>query len=194
MSGVARRLFWITCVAVALTATARDGHAQEPGAPAGEEQGKWAPEAKTLEIMATPLFGEPSIPQGGWAEALVRITNRGKAPVAGTVFISSTMTPMSGSASRSRAPFSVGVSATVSLQLPLRVGEYNEPLVRVLNAAGKVILEQALTRSSVNNTVLVDVAKASALGSALDGVTVGSRNDPWAVEFRGWPTGASPTT
>ncbi|MBW2459754.1 MAG: hypothetical protein JRI68_35010, partial [Deltaproteobacteria bacterium] len=194
MKGRGLRLLLAALLAVAWMSQTSIGLAQPQGEVAGPGQDKWAPEAKTLEVMVAPVFGDPSIPQGGWTEVLVRITNRGKAPVAGNVTIASGMVPMRVSASRSRAPFSVGVGATVSLHLPVRVGEYNDPRVEVLNAAGKIIVEHALTRSHVNGTLLVDVAKASALGAALRSVPVGSRNDPWAVEFRGYPTATAPTT
>ncbi len=194
MRGLGPRLLLAALLAVAWLTQTSVGLAQ-PSAPAeGVEQDKWAPEAKTLEILVEPVFGAPSIPQGGWTEVLVRITNRGKAPVAGKVTVSAGTTPMRVSARGSLAPFSVGVGATVRLHLPVRVGEYYEPLVRVLNGAGKTIVEQPLRRAHVNGTLLVDVAKASALGAALRSIPVGSRNDPWAVEFRGYPTSAGPTT
>jgi hypothetical protein len=161
----------------------------------GEGGGGSAAKKAQLDIVAVPLFGEGTLPPGGWGEVLVRIQNIGTEPREGEAIVLGNMAQRSSrSFTRTSAPFTVGVGAQVSLRIPARVSDYDNPGVRVVNKAGEVLYERTINRADDNRTVLIDVARTSPLGVALSGVAVGSRNDPWAPVFRGYPmhgTGAS---
>lgn len=163
---------------------------------AQQGQGGGGEAPPSLDIMVVPIFGPTTLPPGGWGEVLVRIQNNGKDPYEGQVVAFGGYSRHRDQAySRTTAPFSVGVGAQVSLRLPVRVSELDQPAVKVLSADDKVLFEQQLNRADDNRTLLVDVSRASALGAALRGVAVGSSNDPWAPTFRGHPTsGAASTT
>src|SRR5690606_28223169 len=94
--------------------------------------------------------------------------------------------------SSSDAPFSAGAGATVSLRIPVRVSEAEDPAVRVFDEEGSQIFQQVFGRVTDNRSILVDVAKTSALGAALRGMVVGSRNDPFASPW-GYPSSAAST-
>lgn len=148
---------------------------------------------ETLEIVTTPMFGPGSLPPGGWGEVLVRITNRGKDAYRGKVTVYGGLSAWSDDQrSSSDAPFSAGAGATVSLRIPVRVSEAEDPAVRVFDEEGSQIFQQVFGRVTDNRSILVDVAKTSALGAALRGMVVGSRNDPFASPW-GYPSSAAST-
>jgi hypothetical protein len=149
---------------------------------------------ETLEIVSTPIFGPGSLPPGGWGEVLVRITNRGKEPYRGKVTIYGGLSTWSDNQrSSSDAPFSAGAGATISLRIPVRVSESEDPAVRVYDEQGEQIFQQAFSRVGDNRSILVDVAKTSALGAGLRGVLVGSRNDPFGNPWGAYPSSAAST-
>ncbi len=135
-----------------------------------------APDRGKLDIVAVPVFGPPSVWPGAWTELLVRIHNRGSEPARGQVIAEGSANH---DAMQSRAPFHVNPGASVSLRVPVIVGEWLDPMVEVHSEAGARLYLQGFPRTSDNRTLLVDVARASALGAALRTVVVGSRNDPW---------------
>ena len=146
---------------------------------------------RKLDIVAMPVFGPVSLPAGGWGEVVVRIDNHGTEPAQGEVVAHAGTAPFSGGvSSRSTAPYSVGAGAAVSVRVPVRLALYSDPQVEVRAADGVLLHEQTFMRVADNHTLLVDVARASALGAALRGIPVGSIHDPWASAMRGW----APTT
>ena len=152
------------------------------------------PIAGSLEIMAMPIFGPASLAHGGWAELLVRIENRGEALEQGEVIVSGGYGSLDGEeTAKSFAPFAVSAGATVSLRIPSRIGMYVEPRVVVWTGADKRY-QQSFVRSGDNDTLLVDVARTSVLGTHIDHVSVGSRNDPWGSVMRGSMPSHSATT
>jgi hypothetical protein len=175
---------------LALPSLARAGEAPLPPNPADKPQ----MQPSLLQISAAPLFGSASVPQGGWTELLVTITNGGQAAAEGEVVVYGAHTRWGSTVgNESHAPYAVSVGATVSLRIPVRLGMAGDPLARVLDHQGRPLFEQGFTRNADNSTLLIDCAPASALGAALDNVTVGSRNDPWGRDFRGYssPVGAT---
>ncbi len=137
-----------------------------------------------LEIVAMPVFGNASLPPGGWGEVIVRITNKGGEPAKGQVKVFGGLhrgTKEGGNFTLT--PYAAAAGSTVSLRIPMRVSERDNPLVRVYDANTKIVFEQGFQPAGDNRTLLVNVAKASVLGAALRGVPAGSGNDPW-----GWDT------
>ena len=145
-----------------------------------------------LEIIAMPVFGNASLPIGGWTEIIVRITNKGSEQEKGTVKIFGGLHRKNKeNGNYTVAPYGAAAGATVSLRVPVRVSERDNPLLRVYNDDDDVIFEQNFPPSVDNRTLLVNVAKASVLGAALRGIPAGARNDPWAAH--GYNHLASPT-
>ncbi|MBW2528026.1 MAG: hypothetical protein JRI23_27845 [Deltaproteobacteria bacterium] len=180
-----------------LSATAR-AQPQDPAGTDGAGGGGSALQTKSLHVEARPLLGPASLCPGGWGEVLVRIANSGGAKATGQVSVLAAGTAYGGSFGSddsSRAPFAVAAGATVSLRIPIRVAEHDEPLVRVVGDGGRKIHEQSLQRASGYDALLVDVSQASALGAALRGMPVPARNDPYGSPYasRAWggPSGAS---
>jgi len=150
-----------------------------------------AARARKLDIAALPVFGPASLPAGGWGEVVVRVDNRGEEPAQGEVSVTGTMVLSSTqNTPHSSAPFAVGVGASVSVRVPIRLADFSDSVVRVRSDDGVLLHEQTFVRVADNQTLLVDVARASALGAALRGVPVGSSHDPWAASVRGY----APTT
>ena len=151
------------------------------------------PDPGSLDIVAVSTFGQHTLPPAGWGEIVVRIQNHGSEPEAGLITVLGDGGHVDDDGSRSTAPFSCGAGASVTLRVPLRVSDYQDPLVWISDDAGKTLYKQTLVRATDNRTLLVDVAKASALGSALSGIRTGSRNDPWEASPYGSAT-PTPTT
>ncbi|MBI4704187.1 MAG: hypothetical protein HY744_24015 [Deltaproteobacteria bacterium] len=137
-----------------------------------------------LGVEATPIFREAGLLPGGWGEMLVRVSNRGSVPAGGEVVVS----PEERTRGGSRAPFVVAPGASVSLRVPARIAEYDDPHVRVLDRNGAEIYAQSFRRPPDETLLLVDVSQASALGAALRRVPVGARYDPWSGRY-GVPAG-----
>lgn len=151
---------------------------------------------ENVEILASPIFGPQSLPGGGWGEILVRITNDGKKPYKGRVVAYGGLSPWSeDEEATAHATFSAASGATVSLRLPVRVSDINDPAIRVYDEDDRKIHQQAFVRAVDNRTILVDVAKTSALGSALRDTPVGARFDPFTGAMHGsWTAGSANST
>jgi hypothetical protein len=173
-------------VLAAVTLVAAGAAAQEP---------EGGTSATRLDIVSRAIFGDGSLQPGGWGEVVVRIPNATRDPVAGSVIVSHSSAPWGGAAAeiRTEAPFAAAAGATVILHLPVRVGEFDDSTLRVIDATGEVLHEHRLQHVGDNRTVLLDVAVASALGSALRGQSVGARVDPWANPRSSYP-GATHST
>jgi hypothetical protein len=142
---------------------------QEPVAPASE-----------LKLRVTPLCGATALQQQSWSEILVEIRNVTSEAKSGTVTAIGSEPRQGGAANTDRAPFSVAAGATVHLRVPMRVGSDGDPGVRVHDTSGRLLYEEHFGRNDHNRTLLFNVGRATALGSPLNGVPVGSSNDPWA--------------
>lgn len=163
---------WVAAVCLLLTAVAT---ADDP------------PPRTPLDIIATPIFGSGSLPMGGWGEILVRITNRGQDPFRGKVTVfGASATWSSDDVDRTDAPFSAAAGASVSLRVPVRITVHSEPAIRVFSEEGDQLYQQTFSRITDNRTVLLDIAKTSALGAAVRGVRVGSNADPWSPPTLGY--------
>lgn len=151
---------------------------------------------ENIEILASPIFGPQSLPGGGWGEILVRITNDGKKPYKGRVVAYGGLSAWSDDEeATAHASFSAAAGATVSLRIPVRVSDLNDPAIRVFDEDDKKIHQQAFVRAVDNRTILVDVAKTSALGAALRDTPVGARFDPWTGAMTGsWTAGTANST
>lgn len=197
-----RRLFIVLC-SLAFAAAVWPAHAQDDDEPAPvptaiptalPSSGPAPPPPKIvddedevqtpahLEIVALPVFGSTSLPMGGWGEMMVRITNKGSEPAKGTVKIFGGLhRRQKEGGNYTISPYNAAAGSAVSLRIPVRVSERDNPMVRVYDGDDEVIFEQSFPPAVDNRTLLVDVAKASVLAAQLRGFPVGSRNDPWGT-------------
>jgi len=174
------------CISEVLLTTSGFHHGLQLAWADEDEDDEGVDKPDNIEILASPIFGPQSLPRGGWGELLVRITNDGKKPYKGRVVAYGGLSSWSDDEeATSHASFSAGAGATVSLRIPIRVSDNHEPAVRVFDEDGEKIHQQAFARNVDNRSILVDVAKTSALGAALRGTPVGSRYDPWSGPMRG---------
>ncbi|MBN4050278.1 hypothetical protein JYT28_00830 [Desulfobulbus sp. AH-315-M07] len=133
-----------------------------------------------LVIEARPVLGQASIPNEGFGEILVRISNPSNAPASGEVVIDSSGYTPDEDRSETRAPFSVGAGATVTLRIPVAMTDaIGEVSVRVVADDAEVLFQEGFPRVSDYRSVLVDVSRASALGAAIRDVPLAVRYDPW---------------
>lgn len=141
-----------------------------------------------MVVEARPVLGKASTPLEGFGEILVRISNPSNGPATGEVVIDPAgMYAPDEERSQTRAPFSVGAGATVSLRIPVAMtGSVGEVSVRVVADDGEVVFQQGFQRASDSSSVLVDVSRASALGGAIRNVPLGVQYDPWQPYDRGW--------
>jgi len=153
------------------------------------------PAAAPIEVFAAPLFGDGTMTNSAWGEVLVRVTNNGKKPAKGKVSLYGSIASWSKEThNESFAPYAVSPGASVSMRLPVRAGRNDDPVLHVYAEDGRLLHKLEFSRSNDNRTILVNVAKASVLGSHLNNVPVGSRNEPWVVfRHRGSTSVSSPT-
>ncbi|MEM1028811.1 MAG: hypothetical protein AAF928_10535 [Myxococcota bacterium] len=139
---------------------------------------------KDIAIDAHPVFGDGSLPPGGWAEIVVRIGNEGADPYRGRVTVSGADPSSSPEhATRTEATFSAGAGSRVSIRLPVRVADTGAPEVNVVDDDGRKVYVRSFSPAYHDDALLVDVARASALGAALRGASVGSRFSAWGDGF-----------
>ncbi|MEM9691306.1 MAG: hypothetical protein AAGA56_02070 [Myxococcota bacterium] len=160
-------------------------------APPASAQRKVGPAALQLppqvDIETAPLLG--SLPSQGWSEILVRIDNGSKQTWSGQVEVRGEAPIWAfGMASSTTASFSVASGAVANLRIVHR-GMRGAGLSTVLvyDADGQLRFRQKLSTDDAGDIVLLDVSRTSILKTALDGVAVPTRYNPWAAGSLGSP-------
>lgn len=186
---------WLTLLGLQLSPAS--AQPTPDGPPPGAGGGGPATPERSLHVEARALFGPASLCPGGFGEVLVRIANTGQTKATGEVLVhgggGAGMTGAYAAVDSTRAPFAVAAGATVSIRLPVRVAEHDEPVLVVADAEGRSIHRQSLPRGGGPQALLVDVHPASALGAQLRGMPVPARLDPFQSPYggRGW-SGSGP--
>ena len=169
------------CVGIFLT-RAMPAHGQPNSAPTHMQAAR---ERLGLSIEASPLLGEASLQPGAFGELLVRVHNGGSSTFVGQVEIFDAPKRWNNSAlGRVTSPLEVAANSSVTLQLPVRVGQLQGPLVRVLNERGKALFEKTFTATNSRRSILLNVARSRALRAQLDGERVPTGYDRWSNDNR----------
>ena len=114
---------------------------------------------------------------GGWRSLLVRLENRGPAPLAGTLDIEAPRSVAARDALRTRIPFSLSPGARATIEAPTHSSQ--EALGRVEVVArsddGSALAHASLAETTRNELSILELASPGRIGPALRGSLVASR-------------------
>lgn len=107
----------------------------------------------------------------GWRSLYVRIENRGPTAVSGELEILPPRSTGARDGLRSRVPFSVGLGAKSSVEIPTR-SEHRELELVVTGSDGRELTRTPVVDSAREEVAILELASPSRLASALRGMTV----------------------